>query len=93
MTKSEAWNTIVDAKELRRLPTAETIFNETRVTRQVEFAISDSGATAHFLVEGAPIVNMRVVDEPVTIKLPDGTLIYSTHVGNLDIPWMPDTMT
>ena len=36
---------------------------------------------------------MRVAENPVTINLPDGSLIYSTHVGNLDIPWMPDHMT
>ena len=48
---------------------------------------------AHFLVEGAPIINMRAAENPITIKLPDGSLIYSTHIGNLDIPWMPDNMT
>ena len=36
---------------------------------------------------------MRVAENPITIKLPDGSLIYSTHIGNLDIPWMPDHMT
>ena len=59
----------------------------------MEFAISDSGATEHFLVEEAPTINMTVTENPITIKLPDGSLIYSTHIGNLDIPWMPDHMT
>lgn len=36
---------------------------------------------------------MRKAEEPFTIKLPDGTLIYSTHIGKLDIPWMPNNMT
>ena len=93
MSKSEAWNAIVDTNRLKELPRAETIFDKSKVVRQVEFAISDSGATAHFLVEGAPIVNLRKAEHPVTIKLPDGTLIQSTHIGNLDIPWMPDNMT
>ena len=63
------------------------------MTRLVKFAISDSGAAAYFLVEGAPIINMREAENPITIKLPDVSLIYSTHIGNLDIPWMPDSMT
>ena len=63
------------------------------MTRLVKFTISDPGATAHFLVKGAPIINIREAENPITIKLPDGSLIYSTHIGNLDIPWMPDSMT
>ena len=92
VTKGEAWNAIVKEKELRKLPNATIAFNNKTTTRLVEFAISGSGATVHFLVEGAPIVNKREAEQPVTIKLPDGTLIYSTHIGNLDIPWMPDSM-
>ena len=93
MSKGEAWNAIINTNGLKELPSATTIFNKERVVRQVEFAISDSGATAHFLVEGAPIINMKEAKEPITIKLPDGSLIHSTHVGNLDIPWMPNHMT
>lgn len=57
-----------------------------------EFAISDSGASVHFLLEGARVVNMKVATHPVAIKPPDSTIIYSTHTCNLDIPWLPDTM-
>ena len=67
-------------------------FWQQKMTRLVKFAISDSGAAAYFLVEGAPIINMREAENPITIKLPDVSLIYSTHIGNLDIPWMPDSM-
>ena len=59
----------------------------------VEFAISDSGATAHFLIEDAPVVNLKEAAFPVTINLSDGTIIYSTHTSNLDIPWLPYEMT
>ena len=93
VTRGEAWSAIVKEKEPKKLPNATMAFNNRTTTRLVEFAISNSGATAHFLVEGAPIVNKREAEQPVTIKLPDGTLIYSTHIGNLDIPWMPDSMT
>ena len=93
VTKEEAWNMIRRNEDLDDLPNASTVFGNKKVTRQVEFSISDSGATAHFLVEGAPIINMRVAENPITIKLPGGYLIYSTHIGKLDTPWMPDHMT
>ena len=93
MTKGEVWNTIVGNEKLGDLPNTSTTFDNKKITRLVEFAISDSGATTHFLVEGSPIINTRVAEHPVTIKLPDGSLVYSKRVGNLDIPWMPDHMT
>ena len=85
MAKGEAWNGTVNA--------IGKAFDNKKMTRLVEFASSDLEATAHFLVEGAPIINMTEADEPITIKLPDSTLIHSTHIGNLDIPWMPDNIT
>ena len=52
MTRGEAWNTIVKDNNLKNLPQAKTAFNKKLVTKQVEFAISDSGAISPFLVEG-----------------------------------------
>ena len=59
----------------------------------VEYAISDSGATGHFLVEGAPVTNLQVADNPISITIPNGKSMTSTHTCNLDIPWMPNHMT
>ena len=67
--------------------------NTTSIQRAVEWAISDSGATGHFIVEGAPILNKQIATCPIAIKLPDNRIIKSTHTGNLDIPWLLDTMT
>lgn len=61
--------------------------------RKVQYALFDSGATAHFLVERAPVINKRVATEPLKIKLPDGTVIKSTHQCNLNIPWLPAHIT
>ena len=40
-------------------------------------------------MEGAPVVDLRVATCPIAIKLPDRSVIYSTRIGNLDIPWLP----
>ena len=41
--------------------------------------IVDSGATAIFVMESAPVDNKRVAQRPLTISLPDGTKVKSTH--------------
>ena len=55
---------------------AHTFFDKKKATRQDKFVISDSGATAHFLVEGAPIIDVRKVEQPITKEMLDGLLIY-----------------
>jgi hypothetical protein len=58
-----------------------------------QYALFDSGATAHFLVQGAPVINKKPVVIPLKIKLPDGNFIESTHTCNLNIPWLPTSVT
>ena len=55
------------------------------MVRQVEFAIAYSGATTDFMVEKTPLVNVNITEEPLAIKLPDGSILWSTHTRNLDI--------
>jgi hypothetical protein len=56
-------------------------------------ALSDSGATSHFLVEGAHAINIQPDPDPITVTLPDGRTIQSTHTCNLDIPWIRGSAT
>ena len=58
-----------------------------------EYAISDSGATGHFLVEGAPVTNLQVADNPISITIPNGKIMTTTHTCNLDIPWLTSHVT
>ena len=92
-TRRSAWTQIVQANNLQQLPRSATIFNPQRLARAVKHAISDSGATGHFLAEGAPVINKRIADHPITITLPNGKVIQSTHTCNLDIPWLPAQIT
>ena len=92
-TMRQAWKQILHANNIQNHPMAEQMLNTTKIRRAVEWAISDSGATGHFLVEGVPVVNKQVAERPIAIKLLDGGIIRSTHTGNLDIPWLPNQMT
>ena len=51
--------------------------------------IADSGATGHFMLPGAPVINIRATKAPIKIVLPDGDTIQSTHECELDIPALP----
>ena len=59
----------------------------------IKYAISDSGATGHFLVEGVPVTNLQVADNPISITITNGKIITSTHTYNLGIPWLLKQMT
>ena len=89
VSRGNAWQNVVMANNLASLLEATTIFDVKRATRAVDMAISDSGAIAHFLLENAAVVNKRKAMQPLSIKLPDGTIIKSSHTCNLDIPWFP----
>ena len=56
-------------------------------------AISDTGATAHFLTTDAPAINIKAAVVPLTVTMPDGNKLTSTHTCNLDIPWLPANVT
>jgi hypothetical protein len=56
-------------------------------------AIADTGATSFFLTKGAPCQNKRKATNPITVKLPDGRKIKSTHTCDIVIPGLPKVLT
>ena len=42
--------------------------------------VLDSGATSHFLVINTTATKVAPADNPVTVTIPDGTTLKSTHV-------------
>jgi hypothetical protein len=53
------------------------------------WAILDSGATSHFLVTDASATGVSVATNPVTVSIPDGSKLTSTHKRELDLPQLP----
>jgi hypothetical protein len=51
-----------------------------------ETAIVDSGCTGHFLLVNAPYLNKVKSQNPLTVRLPGGATMESTHSAALDIP-------
>jgi hypothetical protein len=51
-----------------------------------ETAIVDSGCTGHFLLVNAPCLSKVKFQNPLTVRLRNGTTMESTHTAALDIP-------
>ena len=50
-------------------------------------ALCDSGATSHFITDDVThVLNKQTATNPITITLPDGATLRSTHTCELDIP-------
>ena len=92
-TRGDIWEKMVADGKLQQSANAAMIFNTKRLVHLVKYALSDSGASSHFLIKGSPAVNIKLAEFPITIKLPDGSIIWSTHMCNLDIPWLTHRMT
>jgi hypothetical protein len=53
---------------------------------QHETAIVDSGCTCHFILVTAPCLNKVTSRNPLTVRLPNGATMESSHTADLDIP-------
>ncbi len=62
------------------------------LTIAVNQAIADTGATSIFIMEGTDVANKRIATSPLTINLPDGKRIQSTHVCDILIPSLPTVL-
>jgi hypothetical protein len=51
----------------------------------------DSGCTGHFLLVNAPCLNKVESQTPLTVRLPNGATMESSHTADLDIPELNTT--
>jgi hypothetical protein len=51
-----------------------------------EKSIMDSGCTGHFLLVNAPCLKKVKSQNPLTVRLPNGATMESSHTADLDIP-------
>lgn len=55
--------------------------------------IIDTGCTVHLCTPETHLVDRQVTTSPITITIPDGNTMTSTHEGHLDIPELPPAAT
>ena len=91
--QTQTWQHLAQNGTIQDVPDTSLINNVKHWSNVIHYALSDSGATAHFLIKGAPATNIKIANKPITITLPNGKTIKSTHTCNLDIPWLPASVT
>jgi hypothetical protein len=53
-------------------------------------AIADTGSTAHFFtIDSKHLINQKPALTPIAIRNPNGSIMYSTHIADLNIPSIP----
>lgn len=55
--------------------------------------ILDTGCTIHLCTPDTPLIDLQETTDPITITIPDGNTMTSTHEGHLDIPTLPPAAT
>ncbi len=56
----------------------------------ITHAVADTGETSIMIMKKTPnMKNVSLATNPLTINLPDGTMVKSTHICNLEIPALP----
>ena len=70
---------------------SSTIMQEVSLTSDNlrRWAILDSGASSHFLLSTAPVLNKMVADRPLRVKFPNSDTVCSSHIAELDLPLLP----
>ena len=82
-----AWKTMLAAHENSHGPMPQTMLTTGGIRIAVDMAVADAGATSHFVLPGAPVINITPTKTPLIITLPDGQTLQSTHTCILDAPW------
>ena len=83
-----AWDKI-RAAEMKNEFTQEACFDVGGIKIAVDKAIADAGATSHFVTPDAPLTEVRPTENPLTVHMPQGGTLRTTHEGLLPIPWLP----
>jgi hypothetical protein len=63
------------------------------ITIATNHAIADTGAISIFIMDRVNVDNKHIATKPLTINLPDGTKVMSTHVCNIHTPSLPTVLT
>jgi hypothetical protein len=62
------------------------------ITITTNLAVADTGAMSIFVMDRIDVDNKQLATKPLTVNLPDGREIRSTHVCDKNIPWLPITL-
>ena len=92
-TRHQAHRRQVGPRRVAIAATAGTCVRQEQECIETTYAIADTGATSIFIMEGVPVKNKRVASHPLTINLPNGAKVRSTHECDVMYPGLPVKLT
>ena len=79
--------TIINNRTNKKIQTA---YSTSIVKITDQDVIEDAGDTGHFILPGTPVNNVQPASKTISINLPDGYILRSTHTCNLNIEYIPE---
>ena len=64
----------------------ETMINTLHIKISMDMEISNAGEICHFLMPGTQSTNLKPSTKKLTINLPNGTQLQSTHTCEINVP-------
>ena len=65
------------------------MFNTSHIKIAMDMEITDAGATGNFLLPVTQVKHLKPSGKTLTINLPHGTQLKSTHTCEINVPWIP----
>lgn len=85
-TRAKAWKTVTNNLHAEKTLKLHTLMETAKIKISINMAIADTGAIAHFVILGAPVIDKHVTTSPLVINLPDNKQLHSTQTYELDTP-------
>jgi hypothetical protein len=94
-------NSVVDSNEItvvtdnlshQRHQMCTSSIHQRKPSIPITHAVADTGATLVMVMKNTPMKNIRPTTNPLNINLPDGTIVKSTHICDLEIPGSPHVL-
>ena len=86
-------STTIHQKDLNETPQHTENVTTAQLKIAKNMAVTDAGATGHFVLPGTPVTNINIARHPLKINLPDGGCLTLTHTCTLDITWLSNEAT
>ena len=88
---SESTLTNAQLQQTRYKYAAENLLREVQLTSENlrKWEILESGASSHFILSTAPVLNENIVDKRFKVRLPDRRTVCLSHMGTLPLTQLP----
>ena len=66
---------MVKSGDLQEFSNAAMLFNTKKLVHLVKYSLYIMEASSHILTKSLPVVNIKIAEDPIAIKLPDRSII------------------